>query len=464
MEPAATEAVTVAPVAETAPAALPKAAELPRLDIESGAHWDAAATAYDAGDSRAAISALATMPDVGPPAGASTISPDAMATLKGPEAPTATPATESPDVAAARQRVAEGNGSRADLDLLDKAKADAVTAKKSEKDAEALAEASKAYAEGKATSKQIALVRADTERRAKAAADEKRADYDELNAIIGRGETLSPEQDARKADYESQKATWESLSQRAEAGEELTEDEKTQLNEGKEVWGEKDGEVSEDEAVKLEQKYAELKAETDAMLLEKDPEKRAGMLAQVAEKNALLLGMGRTHEQAERDRKVIREVLGGKRENSLVTKEKSARNERMQKLMDQILGDAAELLVLTQQMEVLDQQREAIKTKIRSEKVRLGYNSTPMEKFLKVQTIIPLHRQLEDLDDKMVQIANGADVFASRYYRNILTLRSNQRIRGVFGRVADAVTLNTLAYSADIRRYSKSAARTLTEL
>lgn len=370
--------------------------------------------------------------------------------------------TTNPALAEAQKAVREGRGTRADLDLIDKAKAEAVSAKKSERESKALAEASKAYAEGRATDRQIALVRADTEKRAKAAAAEKKSDHDKLNERIGNGETLSAEEEARRNGYEAEKGNWETLVQRAESGEELSDDEKQQLEEGNEVWGEKE-DVAESEVAKLERMHAELKAETDAMLLEADPEKRATMLAQIAEKNGRLLGIGHSKEQADRDRKVIREVLEGKRKDGL-TSEKAARNERMHQLMDQILGDAAELLKLTQQMEAVDQQREAIKKKIQSEKVRLGMFSTPMEKFIKVQTIIPLHRQLQELDDRMVQISNGADVFASRYYRNMLALRSSQRIRGVFGRIVDSVSLNTLAYTADIKRYTKSASRALIEL
>jgi hypothetical protein len=462
--PASVEAPPVVPPPEASSTALSGDVQA-WVDIGKGlSESDRAAALRHFAETPPPSSPTETPPPPTTPEPGRTISPEAIAAMRGESAgkvPEAAP-VGNPALEAAQQRVSEGKGTRDDLDLLDKAKAEAATTKRSERETKVLAEASKAYAEGRATEKQKALVRADAAERAKAVANEKRADYDKLNERVGNGDTLTPEEEIRRAGYETEKEDWEKLAERAEAGEELNDDEKRKLEDGNDVWGDKEDEaaVSETEEAKLERLQAELEANTDAMLTEKDPAKRAELMDKVAEQRATLLDMKQSTADRERDKTVIKDVFTGKR-SELVNDKKSERNEKLQLLIDQLLANAAELLVISRQMEAVDKQRQQLKAEINNKRKTLGHFSTPMDKFVQVQEVAPLYRQLVNLDDRVDQMADASFTYADKYYKTLLAIRSGTKMRSTLGRVVESVALGSLRYTADIQKYSRRASRSL---
>jgi hypothetical protein len=144
-----------------------------------------------------------------------------------------------------------------------------------------------------------------------------------------------------------------------------------------------------------------------------------------------------------------------------VNDKKSERNERLQILIDQLLANAAELLVISRQMEAVDKQRQQLKAEINNKKKTLGHFTTPMDKFVQVQEVAPLYRQLVNLDDRVDQMADASFTYADKYYKTLLAIRSGTKMRSTLGRVVESVALGSLRYTADIQKYSRRASRSL---
>ena len=167
----------------------------------------------------------------------------------------------------------------------------------------------------------------------------------------------------------------------------------------------------------------------------------------------------------ERDARVIKEAFTGKREGKSLfgsNEKRSARNERVQKLIDSMLADAAELQAVAQRMQAIDIARKKIIEKVNSEKIRLGHRSTPMDKFVQVREVAPFYRQLLDLDDRMADAKDAEYTFASRFYKNIRSIRAAVKARGVMMRIAESVALTALKYNADSAKYTRRVARAVT--
>ncbi|KXK12028.1 MAG: hypothetical protein UZ22_OP11002000145 [Microgenomates bacterium OLB23] len=366
------------------------------------------------------------------------------------------------NVAQAQTRIAEGSASQRDVDLVDNHFA-------GKNNAEGLAKAREALSKGNATPEQRALVARDIAEREANALSAKKADFAELQSRLRPDGTLEdPEDQVRYTQYVTEKTKWEDLSQRAQAGETLSDDDKYTLAEGDKMWKEASDDTSVDneivdetEEARLERIQGELSNDTDLMLQEKDPQKRALLIDKIAANQAELNGIKQSKADRERDAKVIREVFGGERKGNLVNTEQSKRNERVQQLLDQMLADAAELLMISRQMEAVDKQRKALVAKINAEKKRLGHSATPMDKFVQIQEVVPLYRQLSNLDDRVDAMKDASYTFADRYYSSILEVRRRLKTRGLLMRVVETVALGSLRYSADIQKYGRRASRTL---
>lgn len=372
---------------------------------------------------------------------------------------------ESADVAAAKARLLTGESGigSADAKLVERHNSDL----KKGKDLQAAREA---HVNGEELSEaQQQLLKEDSEKRGAERVANKKAEIDELKAKQKTDGKFDDEADQVKYDaHMAVKARTEKLMERAAAGDTLTDDEIDAMEEGKKVFdleSDEDEAVSETEEAKLTRIQGEIEATTTAMLNEKDPEKRAEMLTNIAAQQAELMGMQMDASAKERDARVIKEAFTGKREGKSLfgsNEKRSARNERVQKLIDSMLADAAELQAVAQRMQAIDIARKKIIEKVNSEKIRLGHRSTPMDKFVQVREVAPYYRQLLDLDDRMADAKDAEYTFASRFYKNIRSIRAAVKARGVMMRIAESVALTALKYNADSAKYTRRVARAVT--
>lgn len=426
------------------------------------------------------IASLKDSADAGPPAAAikdladgkigeslgsgSAISTEDAAALNGTKAPEAAvpaPVAEPTNVTEARQRVAEGKPSPADLQIIEKHDGE-VKVQKDLKDAYA------AVAGGTATEDQRRMVTEDTTKRDGERVAGRKAEFAAVKAKRKDNGTFDdPADETTYKSYVNEQAEWADLTRREAAGETLSDEDRAKKEEGDKVFKDEDDEaVAEDtEETRLEKIQADLDAATEAMLAEKDPEERMKMMDQVATKRAELMGIKMSVENQARDKKILREVFTGRRpeQDSLISSEKRDKNERVAKMLDQMLADAAELLTISRQLEAIDKQKKDLINKINSEKKRLGHTSTPMQKFVQVSEVVPLYRQLNALDEQSENMAEAGYNFADRYYKNLVGVRRALKARtgGVVLRIMESVALSSLRYSADIQKYSRRGARTL---